>query len=198
MRTPFQALGYQLEYVDVSASLPSYPLVGRYAGIVTWFSDDQAVRTPGVREWLARQRESGMRMAMLGHLPFPLSDSLAVTFGLSAGAQRVAQGVTVELRDPVMGQDTRAPSPALFTPLRANDASVTLLRVRAETGETMDAAALMPWGGYVLAPYEAETVPETGAERWLIEPVEFMRRALGLAPVPRHGGAILVRQNGVS
>ena len=62
--------------------------MGRYAGIVSWFTDDQAVHKPGVREWLMRQREHGMRMAVLGSFPFPLTDSLAAAFGLSAGVPR--------------------------------------------------------------------------------------------------------------
>src|SRR6185436_7707292 len=49
------------------------------------------------------------------------------------------------------------------------------------------AAALMPWGGYVLMPYDI--APAASGERWLIEPMEFMRRALALQPVTPGGPA---------
>jgi polysaccharide biosynthesis protein PelA len=183
-RQPFDELGYGVDYADVNEPLPAYPLVGRYAGIVSWFADDQAVHKPGVREWLLRQREHAMRMAVLGNFPFPLTDALAVSFGLSVGPPRLPRGVKVEIRDPLMVYEEEVNAQrTVFTPLRANHASTTLLRLRSETGETMDAAALMPWGGYVLTPYEAAPLPGSGGDRWLIEPVEFMRRALALSPL---------------
>jgi uncharacterized protein (TIGR01370 family) len=190
-KLPFEKLGYKVEYADVSKPLPAYPLVGRYAGIVSWFTDDQAVHKPGVREWLTRQREHGMRMAMLGSFPFPLTDSLAGTFGLKAGAPRAPQAVRIEIRDPVMSADAQsAGEMGLFTPLRAHQALATLLRLRTESGETRDAAALMPWGGYVLTPHESEPVPGAAGDRWLIEPVEFMQRALALPPIPATGRVV--------
>lgn len=183
-RAPLNQLGYTVEYLDINQPLPSYPLIGRYAGIVSWFTDDQAVRKPGVREWLTRQREHGMRMAVLGNFPFPLNDSLAVTFGLSAGPARLPQALKVEVRDALLGT---APLPPpdfrSFTPLRANQPSAMLLRLRSDSGEIMDAAALMPWGGYVLTPYESAPAMDAGGERWLIQPTEFMRRALALPPL---------------
>lgn len=184
---PLLDLGYLVEHLDVSKGLPAYPLVGRYAGIVSWFADDQAVRNPGVREWLARQHEHGMRMAVLGNFPFPLNDALAGTFGLSAGLPRAPRELRIELRDPVIGFEAQpTPEPRLFTPLRAVQPSAMLLRLRSDNGETMDAAAIMPWGGYVLTPYESVTA--AGGDRWLIEPVEFMRRALALPPLVKTPG----------
>ena len=195
-KTPLNDLGYAVEYLDISRALPAYPLVGRYAGIVSWFADDRAVSQPGVREWLARQREHGMRMAVLGNFPFPLTDSLAVAFGLSAGPPRVPRTLTIEVRDTVMGNEAQPVADLRgFTPLRANRASATLLRLRSESGDTMDAAALMPWGGYVLSPYEAALTPGASGERWLIDPVEFMRRALALPPLSANGSIERLARN---
>jgi len=190
-KRPFNDLGYEVDYADISKALPAYPLVGRYAGIVSWFADDQAVRKPGVREWLTLQREHGMRMAVLGSFPFPLTDALAAAFGLSSGAPRAPRSLSVEVLDPLISHDAQSARPVrMFTPLRANRPSAMLLRLRTDSGETMDAAALMPWGGYVLTPYESEPIPGEVGDRWLIQPAEFMRRALALpalAPMPVSG-----------
>lgn len=184
-KTPLNQLGLTVEYLDINSPLPSYPLVGRYAGIVSWFTDDQAVRKPGVREWLTRQYEHGLRMAVLGNFPFPLNDALAVTFGLSAGQARLPQPLKVEVRDVLLLGSAPLPPPDIrsFTPLRANQPSAMLLRLRSDSGEIMDAAALMPWGGYVLTPYESAPAVGAGGERWIIHPTEFMRRALALPPL---------------
>ena len=190
MTAPLNALGYAVEYADINKPLPASPLVGRYAGIVSWFATDQAVRKPGVREWLARQREHGMRMAILGNFPFPLSDALAGTFGLSAGLPRAPREVKVDVRDPLMASEVEPDAFTLFTPLRANQSSTTLLRLRSDRGDTMDAGALTPWGGYVLAPYESAPLPGARGDRWLIEPGEFMRRALALPALPAAAATI--------
>lgn len=196
-KTLLNDLGYAVDYADINKPLPAYPLVGRYAGIVSWFADDQAVRKPGVREWLTRQRDHGMRMAVLGNFPFPLTDSLAVAFGLSAGPPRAPRTVSIEVRDALIGHEAQpAPDPRLFMPLRANHASATLLRLRSDTGDTMDAAALMPWGGYVLTPYESAPLPGAGGDRWLIQPMEFMRRALALPRMPDRNRSERLQQNG--
>ena len=186
---PLNTLGYTVEYADINKPLPAYPLVGRYAGIVSWFATDQAVRKSGVREWLGRQREHGMRMAILGNFPFPLSDALASTFGLSAGVPRLPGVLKVEVRDPLIANETAPESYTLFTPLRAHQASTTLLRLRSDRGDTMDAAALMPWGGYVLAPYESTPLSGARGDRWLIQAGEFLRRALALPAVPAAAAA---------
>ena len=90
-----------------------------------------------------------------------------------------------------MGNETQpAAASGLFTPLRANRALSTLLRLRTDSGDTMDAAALMPWGGYVLTPYESEPVAGAAGDRWLIEPVEFMQRALALPAMPATGSVM--------
>lgn len=187
-KTPLTDLGYSVEYADISQPLPSYPLVGRYAGIISWFANDQAVHKPGVREWLARQREHGMRMGVLGSFPFPLTDALALAFGLSAGPPRSPRTVSVDLVDPLVARAaTPVPDPRFFTPLRANQPSVMLLRLRSDGGDIMDAAALMPWGGYVLTPYESVPSSGVGGDRWLIDAGEFMRRALALQPISANG-----------
>ena len=186
VKAPLERLGYTVEYLDISKPLPAYPLVGRYAGIVSWFTDDQAVMKPGVREWLTRQREHGMRMAVLGNFPFPLTDTMAIAFGLSAGLPRAPRVLKIEVRDPIAGNEPLpSPDTRFFIPLRANEPSTMLLRLRSDTGEILDAAALMPWGGYVLTPYESAPALGAGGERWLIQPVEFMRRALALPPLSR-------------
>jgi len=203
-KAPLEKLGYAVEYLDISKQLPAYPLVGRYAGIVSWFSDDQAVTRPGVRAWLTRQREHGMRMVVLGSFPFPLSDAMASAFGLSAGPVRAPRVLKVELRDALLGEEPLpAPDTRSFTSLRASPDSTPLLRLRSDSGEILDAAAFMPWGGYVLTPYESAPALGAGGERWLIQPMEFMRRALALPPLSlsgrvhdRHGHATPVEKDG--
>ena len=182
---PLNYLGYTVEYVDVNQPLPAQPLAGRYAGIVSWFAGDQIGRNVPLRQWLGRQREQGMKIAVLGSFPFTLTDPLAKAFGFSANAaRRPAERLTIESRDPLIGFEAQPIlDRRLFLPLRAQQ-STPLLRLRSEAGDTMDAAALTPWGGYVLAPYEFLTLAGDAGDRWIVQPIEFLRRALVLPAMP--------------
>src|SRR5581483_8431380 len=118
-------------------------------------------------------------------LPFTTSDRIARDFGLTGGAlQRAPSELSISRRDPAMGFEIQ---PLLdrryFGRLQANPAAV-LLQIRSDAGDTMDAAALTPWGGYVLAPYDIVTLPREAGARWVVQPIEFLRRALALPPMP--------------
>ncbi len=182
---PLNYLGYTAEYWDINKPLPASSLVGRYAGIVSWFLGDQSIRKPGLRDWITRQLDDGMRMAMLGTFAFPVTEPVAVKFGLVySNPQRLDQSVSIEIRDPVMGFE--APPIAdrsTFYPLRATQGT-PLLRLRSDSGDTMDAAALTSWGGYVISGYESVTLAGDAGTRWVVNPIEFMRRALALPAMP--------------
>ncbi|HYC46731.1 MAG TPA: bifunctional glycoside hydrolase 114/ polysaccharide deacetylase family protein [Burkholderiales bacterium] len=183
--TPLNYLGYSAEYVDVTNGLPAHPLVGRYAGIVVWLPNDQSGRKAEFAEWLLRQREQGMRIAIFGNFGVPYADSMVRALGLTTGAPAgPVKQVAVAFADPIMGFETKPlPERDGFAPLRLTDGK-PLLRIRADNGDTMDAAGLTSWGGYVLGPYELPALPGVEAERWVINPIEFLRRALALQPMP--------------
>jgi hypothetical protein len=44
--------------------------------------------------------------------------------------------------------------------------------------------AFTRWGGYALQPYSAVALPGSAVRRWVVEPVEFLRRALALPDMP--------------
>jgi hypothetical protein len=182
---PLNYLGYTVEYVDINKPLPDAPLTGRYAGIVSWFLGDSN-RKPGLRDWILRQLDDGMKMAMLGNLAFPILDQpTAARFGLIYTNPRgPAQKLTIDSRDPLIGFEAQPPlDRTTFFPLTAAKAT-PLLKLRSNTGDTMDAAALTSWGGYVMSGYDSVVLPGDGGTRWVVQPIEFMRRALALPAMP--------------
>ena len=183
---PLNHLGYTVDYADINAPLPAGPLVGRYAGIVTWFAAEPQANAKALSEWLARQRRDGVRIAMFGTFPFAPTSDLAKDFGIALSAPRApAQRLSAAVRDQLIGyEDQPAPDSRYFVPLTAQGGA-PLLRWRSNGGESMDAAAMMPWGGYVLAPFEVAAVPgNAGYYRWIVQPFEFLRRALALPDMP--------------
>ena len=180
---PLNYLGYAGEYLDVRKPLPEFPLAGRYAGIVTWFNSQTI--PPAAADWLRRQIRAGMRVAVFDEFGFVLTPALGRELGLDVkAAGPPARSVSITHRDPLIGFEL-APLPDRhgFMQLAAPPGEA-LLRLTNERGESMDAAAFTRWGGYVLPPYSVVGLPGSNLRRWVVEPVEFLRRALALPAMP--------------
>ena len=192
---PLNYLGYSAEYLDARRPLPAEQLTGRYAGIVVWL--DQATGREGaaLRAWLTQQRKVGVPIVILGDGAFLFESVDAEQFGLKYS--KSANGrmrLHVEQRDALLGFEVQpALDRAAFFPLRARDANV-LLTLANELNETQDAIALTAWGGYALNPHvlvELPSILDNGKAgntsrnlRWVINPIEFLRRALQLPEMP--------------
>ena len=182
---PLQYLGYVPEFVD-TRHLPEHPLAGRYAGVVVWLqtSPDGAEREK-LLAWLSRQVGDAVPLALINQVEFLLGTPMARTLGLTAGvAVRTTEPVSVEQQDAMLGFESRLrPAVDGFFPLTLKGGQALLTLRRGE--ERQAAAALAPWGGYVLDPYAIVTLPgEDSGNRWVINPFEFLRRSLQLPDMP--------------
>jgi len=182
---PLQYLGYAPEFVD-TRHLPEPPLAGRYAGVVVWLqtSPDAAEREK-LLGWLSRQVDDAIPLALVNQVEFLLGTPLARTLGLTAGvAARTTAPVSVAQQDRMMGYESRLrPAVDGFFPLALKGGQPLLTLRRGE--ERQVAAALAPWGGYVLDPYAIVTLPgEDSGNRWTVNPFEFLRQSLQLPDMP--------------
>ena len=183
--TPLNYLGYITEYHEVGKPLPTDWLAGRYAGIVALFSSDEA--RPGLAPFLKNAMAQGLRVAFLGAFGLSRGASLKDVLGLQSrdpSAQGTASRITIARQDAMVGFEAKPlPDRRGFFPLEASGGQ-PLLTLKNERGETMDAAALMPWGGYALRPYSLVSLPSNRGERWVIQPIDFLRKALALPDMP--------------
>ena len=182
--TPLHWLGYVPEYREVSEPLPGGELRGRYAGIVTWFTE----QTPAAERawpWIHRQMRAGLRVAVFGSFGHRADRARMEDLGLALSEwPRVSRPVRVASADPMMGYEI-APLPDRggFQPLTA-ERGRALLTLTNTDGARMDAAALTGWGGYALAPYHVLTLPGAVSKRWVIDPFAFLTAALALPVLP--------------
>jgi len=182
---PLNYLGFVPVYVRADQPLPAHRLAGRYAGVVTWFTSDASARDPAFAAWLKRAMDEGLKIAMFGHFGVP-RERIADLFDLpnapaGGGFARVSLAATAGTvgfeREPV-------PDRGNFFPLEAKGGT-PVVRLRDESGRTMDAAALTPWGGYVLDPYAVSHAQiGNGVHHWTVQPIPFLRQALALPDMP--------------
>ncbi|MBK4738232.1 bifunctional glycoside hydrolase 114/ polysaccharide deacetylase family protein [Noviherbaspirillum pedocola] len=179
-------LGLAYDIVDLSKeALPEGILEGRYAGIVAWFR--AGTSHPEFAPWLARQTARGMRAAVFGNFALPPGADLPPSLGLAQEATDGAR-LTIATRDAaIMGFEAPVlPDRSAVIPLRLADDSGgrSLLRLTDADKHYFDAAAFTAWGGYVLAPFTVLELDAIESQRWVVEPMRFLRSALALQALP--------------
>jgi uncharacterized protein (TIGR01370 family) len=189
---PLNYLGYSVEYQDARQPLPGDVLAGRYAGIVVWLDKKPEAEATALVAWLKQQISSGVPLLVLGEMSFMLTEERAKSFGLSPLGDNIrSTHLRIKQRDAIA---TFEAEPLLdrtaFSPLHADNGH-SLLTIENERHDTQEAISLTPWGGYAISPQPLVFLPqiqgagntETNA-RWVINPIEFMRRALKLPDMP--------------
>lgn len=194
---PLNHMGYATREINVShQSLPAGLLTGQIAGIVTWFDSDQFPRSGTTWRWLRKQIAAGVPVAVLGNFGMPLDATHLAPLGLRLGkpapaglhAARIAR-----IEHGYFGfQSPALPSAPDFTPIQSTTHKDTPLLGIEVAGSTQTAAALTPWGGYVLDPYVLRNLPQgdlrTGELQaaWILDPFRFFRAALRLPEAPAY------------
>lgn len=180
---PIEYLGCAVDYLDVRRGLPREPLVGRYAGIVSWFTDDEMPDELGYPQWLAGQIDAGVRVVMLGRPGFPVSRAFLARLGLAA-AEPTRPLRFVE-RDSLLGYETepRLRSRALLGWYDTSGKANVHLQLEDAHGQSVEPVLTTGWGGYALDPYVIDVGYE-GRTRWIIDPFSFLEQALGLGAAP--------------
>jgi polysaccharide biosynthesis protein PelA len=181
---PLNYLGYAVEYVDYR-HLPESNLAGRYAGVVLWLG---ALGTNADRQkisaWISRRVDENVPMALINEVSPMLSSSLSNKLGLDQTSQSDMSGpVTISQSTSMMGFE-RQPRPQAneFTPLAIKRGRPLLTLSKGKTQQI--AAAIMPWGGYVMDPFGLVTLPSQEEARWVIDPFAFFKEALRLPTMP--------------
>lgn len=189
---PLNYLGYSVEYLDARQPLPTDMLAGRYAGIVVWLDKSPDAEAGVLVIWLQKQIAAGVPLLTMGDMNFMLEGERAKSFGLSMLESNLhSKYLRIQQRDEIatFEADPQLDRTAFF-PLQADNGHA-LLTIENERHETQQAIALTPWGGYAISPYTLVFLPQIKTldnpevnSRWVINPIEFMRRALKLPDMP--------------
>lgn len=182
---PLNYLGYVPEFVDL-AHLPDATLAGRYAGGVVWLTEaTRADDMQRLARWLQAQVNDRVPLALVNPPPELLTDPLAAVLGLKLGAASAGDTTPVQIvqQNSMIGFEVR-PRPAAsgFMALTIKQGE-PLLTLR-QGASVQVAAALMPWGGYVLDKSSVVALPGNSGNRWVVNPFAFFQRALRLEPMP--------------
>lgn len=105
---PLEHLGYAVDYLDARGLLPEHVLTGRYAGIASWFTDDELPDPDRYSRWLQRQIETGMKIAIVGHLGIPPDKALMKQLGLEPAPSTLRPPLNITFSDAITGFEAPA------------------------------------------------------------------------------------------
>jgi len=182
--TPLNYLGYVPVFVD-SLHLPQEAQGGRYAGVVLWLNKQiEGNELQRLSVWIQQQVAEKVPFVMLAPPSTLFDGALGKTLGLTQKYTPTTHAPAgIVQQDPLVGFE-RQPVPDMD-----NFSSVLISKGRAlltlkQGNDLQVAAALMPWGGYVLSPYVVATLPGNVGSRWVIDPFGFFLQALQLPLMP--------------
>lgn len=185
LAAPLEYLGYSLDYLDVNQGLPTYMLTGQYVGIVTWFNNDTLLRPKIYQEWLLRQIDSGVKIAIFGSLGFKAEDSFLQQLGVKSIQSTINQPLKIGESDEIIGYEAK-PYPKMrgLTAWLALENSIHKhLSLSDQTGQNLVAVFTGGWGGVALNPYVIER-GYNARQRWIVNPFKFLSKALDLPGIP--------------
>ncbi len=182
---PLEHLGYAVDYRDVRDALPEYVLTGRYAGIATWFTDDELPESRRYRGWLLRQIDEGMKVAIFGHPGFSPDKALLKRLGLTPVLERPRAPLKITRADTLIGFEAQPVPQDRVLPLwRVIDSDISPhLSLTDASGTRVDPVFTASWGGMALDPYVLDT-GYADRRRWMVDPFMFLRQALQLPAMP--------------
>ncbi|WP_227461490.1 bifunctional glycoside hydrolase 114/ polysaccharide deacetylase family protein [Cupriavidus pauculus] len=183
---PLNYLGYRVDFAETRDVLPEIT-PDRYAGVVVW-ANGNFLQNPGrFLEWIEKRIGQGIPVAFMNGFGAQPAGAMARMLNLKTVKGRVAGPVQIVSQDKMMGfEQPVAPDRTEALPIQVqDDAPNTRSLLRLRSGAlTYDAAAIMPWGGYVSPPYTVRTNSANDQDRWVVQPLEFLREALRLPQMP--------------
>ena len=192
---PLNHLGFKLTYVDAAGELPSDDEMGKYAGIVSWFTDNKLDGARAYAEWITRQLGRGLKLVVLDDFGFEIEkdgtpvpteilDRFFKAFSISYDPDGTTTSpllIEVVENDPAMTEFERKLSGDLtyFAKIAPLDkgAKVYLKLKRKDTGAVGDAVFVHSKGGFVMGEYALYLNPINFQTRWRIDPFKFFSRA---------------------
>lgn len=179
---PLEYLGLALDYWYVDQlPLPIEPLVGRYAGVITWLTEDRLGRYESLCSRLRTEVDAGLPVVFMGHLPAGVACQNVVNY--EGELQPTTRALKLGKAHEQLGRPSNAPVVGSGTPdVRVSKDGKAWLTLSDENNQ-FHPVAIGPWGGYALYPH-VMSESASGRHEWLLDPFSFFKAALRLPTQP--------------
>lgn len=181
------AMGYAVDYSPINRQLPMQPLVGQYAGVVVYLSDEaESKQNKQLVPWLLQLRQQNLPVLVLGDVSFFKDKALSTAFGMTVGSGTAVKKLQLMTLSPEIGFETKPDLERLgFFSLSSKQTQQTWLALKGENSQQQTAVAMTDWGGFAITPHVFLTDPlEDGYSSWVVNPYRLFEQGLKLKPMP--------------
>lgn len=181
------AMGYAVDYAPINRTLPNYPLIGRYAGVVVALQDETDAKTNNdFSDWLGALKQSQVPILLLGNVSYLRNSQLAKAFGLQIGPVTTVRSVEVDMQTAQIGFERQPDLERFgFFPLTSNQPIQTWLSYKADSTKKQVAVGMTSWGGFALSSgLVSASQTEQGYDYWVVNPYSLFERGLQLKSMP--------------
>lgn len=181
---PLEYLGYVPQFRRLSEELPNTPRPGEYAGVILWSDGEPVKDVAGISHWLDEAKSAGIPILLIGDFQDALDDKTYMDLGMNKPSSHNISALSITAQNKNMSYEMPiTANPRDFLQITAPSGSQVWLTLKSPEGQNEDAAAITPWGGYVLSPYLLTTLPNKDT-RWLINPFQLYADAFRLPDMP--------------
>lgn len=183
------AMGYAVDYAPINRLLPTSPLIGRYAGVIIYLTDEKdSLQNTQLPTWLAQLKQQQLPLLFMGDISYMRTQrSLAELFAINIGESVNASHLTITQHTPEIGFETQPMLDRLgFFPLSIANSKENWLTIRDDKGNNQEAVTITEWGGVAVSPhlyYSLATHP--AIDFWVTNPYALFERGLQLHPMPQ-------------
>lgn len=184
---PVEYMGFVPQYLDLAKeSLPSGILKGRYAAIAMW--PERAYTAGGLSDWLYRQIEHTVPVAMMGVPPLVFDQRLQNAMGIEVTGRLDVNSARINHQDSYIKPERSINQRIAIvgSAARSIGASNNVhLSYVDKNNNTADMVVTGDFGGFAWKPGVMQIGLELEAI-WVVDPFKFLRQALQLpfAPMP--------------
>ncbi len=182
---PLEYMGYSIEYHNVREWLPSRSLIGRYAGVVTWFGDASINDPQRLMDWIALQVDRKVPVVLFNSIGMPVNKAFLKKLGLIRLPGKIKRPVRIIKSDPLAQMEAK-PKPLSrgLAMLHAVDPAIDVHeRIEDANSKQIDVVLTAPWGGLALAPYVLEESLDE-QRKWRLNIFDFLSKALQNPAIP--------------
>ena len=188
-------LGLTVEPHDAAQPLPDLSARGDVRGVLIWLDDGRVGDATGLTPWVRALGERGVPVALMGRMPEAEDRfGLFLALGLIQAPDERAYGYDLRIAErdeAIAGYERRfePPFPPLdiVRPIAAAEAMPVLtLQRRDDAADRTMPLVVTAHGAYAADGYALWRSADGAHMRWLVDPVEWFRRAfkLGVVPTP--------------
>ncbi len=184
LSAPLNYLGFVPKIYAIEDALPSYPLANRVAGVAVWLDGRGEEKNQNLMRFINAAIAQQIPLVFFGNVDYLMANKkIASKLKLHIAEEPDNKGIVIsKINRQYIGFESQPIiNSSDFTGFSVANAN-NLLQIKNSQGDTSNVVAITPWGGYALAPYIVNVLPNNQSS-YIINPFRLLQATLRLPEI---------------